>query len=292
MTIGFIGLGEVGKAYSCGLAQNGTNVIGYDTLLNDQENLSRFQCCVDAGVKLANGMEELVVNSDLIIAVTTSHVAIATAQMAKPFLKPGQIYIELNSASPKTKEKIQELLAGIDVVDGATMAPPGAKKQQTLVLISGARAREVADQLNSLGMNLRFVSETFGSASGIKIVRSIFFKGMEAVLLESMHAAYNMRIEEAVFSSICEYFNNAPIEQSLEAMIRSSAIHAKRRGEEVAGSAEVLEDLDLDNMMSRAAADKLMWMSDIGMKEIFDGYIPNHMEDVLKLMPQRKRSRK
>lgn len=287
MVVGFLGLGEIGSAYSIGLAQEGVVVKGYDILMENPSYAGRFDKCAEGGVKLASDIKELVEGSDVIIAVTTSHVAIQTAEAAKPYLKPGQIYLELNSATPMVKEQIRDSLKGIDIVDGATMESP-TKKHKTLVFVSGERGKEVADKLNDAGMNLRFVGEKFGTASGIKIIRSVYTKGMEAALMECMHAAYVLGIEDGMFSTICELFHASSIENMLTAMVRTNAIHSKRRGEEVGGCVDVLKELGVDSTMSEASAKKLLWIASLGIKEHFNGYVPDDMKLTLEEISKHK----
>jgi len=285
LTVGFIGLGEAGSAYALGLIENGAAVRGYDIMLSDPSKSARFQPLAEAGVFLAGSAGEMVEGCDIVIAVTASHVAEVTAQSLKPYLKPGQVYLELNSATPMLKEKIRETLVGIDVVDGASMGALSAKKHKTLIYVSGARGMETAEKLNAFGLHVQCVSETFGHASGIKMVRSIFFKGVEAVLMESMHAAYRLGIQDTVWNSITGSFAETPADQLLAAMIKTNVKDSRRRSDEASGALELLEGLNLDSTMTVATAEKLMYLANLGLKEKFDGNIADSMEAVLQELP-------
>jgi 3-hydroxyisobutyrate dehydrogenase-like beta-hydroxyacid dehydrogenase len=288
MIIGFLGLGEVGTSYSMGLASEGVTVKGYDVLMTKHSCADRFKKCATGGVKLVSCPKDLVEGCDYIIAVTTSHVAIETAKMVQPYIKAGQIYIELNSAWSKIKEEIRSILKNVDVVDGATMGSPLIHKHKVKIFISGGKGKEVADTLNGYGMNLRFLSEKFGTASNIKIVRSDFMKPLEACFVECMVLARKLGIEKEIFDTICETFNSAPIETTLSAMLRSNPIHAKRRGEEVSAAIDILKDLGLDNTMTIAGTKKLLAIGKSGMKEDFNGVVPDKMNTVLDAFLRRK----
>jgi 3-hydroxyisobutyrate dehydrogenase-like beta-hydroxyacid dehydrogenase len=287
MTIGFLGLGEVGTSYSTGLASEGVSVKGYDVLMSMPAHTDRFKKCSDGGVKLVSSPKYLVEGSDYIIAVTTSHVAIDTAKMVQPYVRSGQIYIELNSAWSQVKEEVRKILGATDVVDGATMGSPLVHKHKTLIFISGEKGKQVVDTLNSYGMNLRFVGDKFGTASNLKIVRSDFTKPMEACFVECMTMAKKLGIEKEIFSSICDMFNSAPIEKTLSAMLRSNPIHAKRRGEEVSVAIDILKDFGLDNTMTVAGANKLLAIGNSGMKEDFKGNVPEEIDTVLEAFLQK-----
>ena len=281
MIIGFLGLGEVGTSYSIGLVTEGATVKGYDALMAVPGNEDRFKKCADGGVKLVSSPKELVEGCDYIIAVTTSHVAVETAKTVQPYMKPGQIFIELNSAWSEVKEEAKKILSPVDVVDGATMGSPLVHKHKTLILVSGEKGKQVADTLNGYGMNLRFVSDKFGTASKLKIVRSVFMKPMEACLVECMVLAQKAGIQKEIFESICDTFSSAPVEKTLSAMIRSNPIHAKRRGEEVHAAIDIMAELGLDNAMTVAGTNKLLAIGNSGMKEALNGNVPEEIDTVL-----------
>lgn len=55
------------------------------------------------------------------------------------------------------------------------------------------------EQLTPYGMNLEIVSERVGSASAVKMCRSIIVKGLEALMLESAMAASKYDADARVF---------------------------------------------------------------------------------------------
>lgn len=149
MNIAFIGLGAVGMYYSEGLVANGATVKGYDVMVGDPRFEERVRTVRGNGVEVVNSMEELVKDANLIMVVTTAAVAVKTAESAKPFLKKGQIYVELNSAVPSDKKRIEESLreVGVDVVDGTTMSAVNMVKYKAQINFSGPRAKDVVDIL-------------------------------------------------------------------------------------------------------------------------------------------------
>ena len=78
---------------------------------------------------------------------------------------------------------------------------PG-KGHKVPMLFAGAAAGEVADKLTPFGMRIEVVGDTIGQASTIKTTRSVFMKGIEAILCESLVAAHRAGVHERVLASI------------------------------------------------------------------------------------------
>lgn len=277
MVVAFIGLGEVGGNYSKGMVQHGGIVKGYDLKFHDPDGKERFRHCADAGVELVEGPKELIEGSDIIIAVTSSHQAMETAEMYKPYLKPGQVYVELNSATPRVKREVQSFLAEDCIfVDGATMNSPTQLGVKTPVVMSGPQAKSVVEALNSVGMNITLLGDSIGQAAAYKVIRSIFAKSVEASLVESMCMARKYGIADEVFNSIASLFDG-DVHAFLAMMIRTNMIHAKRRAEEVEAVGLMEKEDGMNNIMAMAAAQKLFWLADKGMKEKFSGRVAENM---------------
>lgn len=277
MTVAFIGLGEVGGNYSRGMVQHGGTVKGYDLKFHDPDGKERFQHCADAGVGLVAGPQELIEGSDIIIAVTSSHQAMETAEMYRPYLKPEQIYVELNSATPKVKKEVQRFLEGCCVfVDGATMNSPTQWGVKTPVVMSGPQAKSVVEALNAVGMNITLLGNEIGQAAAYKVIRSIFAKSVEASLMESMCMARKYGIADEVFHSMAALFEG-DVQAFLAMMIRTNMIHAKRRAEEVEAVGLMEQEDGMNNIMAMAAAQKLFWLAGKEMKEKFNGKVAQDM---------------
>lgn len=283
MKIAVIGLGEVGSHYARGLAGGGAQVSAYSRSINTKRE--KYASLEEDGVELCSGLEEAVRGSALVLAVTTSHTAVDTARSALPYLAPEQIYVEFNSAVPAVKEQIYELLKDCaEVVDGTTMASVNQLGHKTPVNLSGHRAAEVSEILNSFGMNTRCIGDKVGQASAIKVLRSIFMKGFEAVLVESMQAARCHGVDKQVFESILEFFDTKPLKDIMHMLIATDAIHSQRRAEEMTSIVKMLDEQGIESTMSQAAEQKLLWVSSLGMEKHFGGLVPKDIDPVLDIL--------
>lgn len=282
MNISFIGLGTVGMYYSGGLMAHGAPQIkGFDIMVGNPNFGDRAEACRKIGIDVVDSVEKVIENADIIMVVTTAATAINTAESAKPYLKKGQIYVELNSAVPSVKKKIEMLLDGIDVIDGTTMSDVNSSKYNSLVNFSGKRAKEVVDTLAAYGMKAKYVGDMVGNACAIKVVRSIFMKGWEAITMECVHAAYYYDVVDEVLDSISEFFELRTMKEHFNSFVNTDAIFAKRRGEEIDAIAMMLFNDGIDNKMSIAAKTKLAWIASLGLSEHYNNEIPNNMLDVI-----------
>ena len=281
--IAFIGLGDVGSRYSSGITKNhGTKTRGYDLKFGLEEFAEKENRCRESGVRLVSGTQEVVEDSPLVLAITTCKQAIETAEGAAKYLKPGQIYVDFNSAIPSIKKDIQKIIeaTGADFCDACTMVSPILGWEKTPVVISGARAEEVRDILNGQGMNLTYLGPEIGQASAYKVLRSVFTKGLEAILIESLSCSYAYGIFDQVFDSINKMMKESS-EVLFSRMVRTNVVHATRRAEEIEAITDMLTADHHDCTMAAAAYKKLMWSANCGIREHFNAAIPEKLEDAL-----------
>lgn len=293
LKISFIGLGSVGMYYSEGLIANGASVKGYDIMVGNPRFEERVAKCREIGIDVVENMEALLSDADIILVATAPAVAFATAESAKPYLKEGQVYVELNSAVPAVKRQIEKSLAevGVSVVDGTTMSSVDMMKYKALINFAGPKAKEVVAVLQGYKMNAHYFGEVVGEACAFKVVRSIFMKGYEAVLMECAEAAYHYGVMDNVLESIAQFFDPKPAAEQFTMFINTDAVFAKRRGEEVGAVAQMLADDGINNTMAAAAAQKLGWIADLGLSEHYNNNVPADQTDVIMQLCEREKKR-
>ncbi|MGS0741809.1 NAD(P)-binding domain-containing protein, partial [Glaciimonas sp. GG7] len=104
--IGIIGYGEVGRIFAAGLkGQRGiTSVTTYDRKLeNSGTELELLKTAARAGIDIAPNLGALCDAATLIISAVTASNTLAVAQEAARHIRPGTLFLDLNSASPGTK---------------------------------------------------------------------------------------------------------------------------------------------------------------------------------------------
>ena len=155
-------------------------------------------------MRACDTLEAAISGADLVISAVTASSAAEAARDAAPFLRSGQIYLDINSVSPETKREIARTLGESPAafVEAAVMAPVSPQRLKVPMLLGGADAATVAERLQAIGMNVKPISDRIGVASAIKMCRSIIIKGLEAITVESMFTARRYGAEKEVLDRL------------------------------------------------------------------------------------------
>lgn len=283
--IGFIGFGEAAPVLAGALAREGTRITAYDILLqtnNGDEILKRR----------SNGsnihflpLKEVVTSSDYILSTVTTQAAKDVAQECIQYLRPGQIYLDLNSMAPSKKIEISNIISesGADFVEGAILGAIGVTGGKTHILTGGIRGAETARLLSDLGLNVSFYREEIGKASMFKMLRSIFSKGMEALLLEMLTAGKRAGIADDLWADINELLNGRPFEQTASNWIKTHPAACKRRYYEMVQVTETVHELGIEPFMSTGTRAMFESSMLLGFDKVFSEK-PDSIEEVIAFM--------
>ena len=241
--VAVLGLGEAGGRLAADLAAAGAEVRGYDPDMSLEA----------AGVR-ARDVEEAVTGSDVVLSVNSAAVAAEAALAALPALGSA-VYADLNTAAPALK---RELAAAVErFADVALLGPVPTTGLQTPALASGAGAQAFADAFGPLGMPVEVVSDRAGDAATLKLLRSVFMKGLAASALESLGAAEAAGHREWLEGQIAEVIG----EPLRDRLVEGSRRHAARRAEEMEAARDLLAELGSEPRIASAAAALLAEMA-------------------------------
>nr|MDQ6882163.1 NAD(P)-binding domain-containing protein [Pseudomonadota bacterium] len=209
--IGLIGYGEVGRTFSIGLKDKpGVLASGaWDLRFADPDtSSSEFDHCAMHGVTAHASLRELCQASDLIISAVTASNTLAVAREAAQFVRAGSVFLDLNSASPGTKQQAAAMIdaRGADYVEAGVMTSVPPYGIRAPMLLGGTQAAALAHLLTGWGMDAKAVSNQLGVASAIKMCRSVMIKGLEALVIESYTTARKYGVEEYVLPTLQETF--------------------------------------------------------------------------------------
>ena len=274
-TIAFIGFGEAGQTISRGLlAEHAPRIRAYDILFDDAADGGRLKRAAEAlGVAPARDHAEAVRGAELVFLAVTASSSLEAAISCLPGLSAGQLFLDINSVSPKRKIETAARVSatGARYVDVAVMAPVAPYLHKVPCLAGGPGAQAFHAAAQTLGMKTDFVSDEVGQASAIKMFRSILIKGLEALMLESMLGASEYRVESRVLASLQETFPSIDWENLSGYLIERVVSHGRRRAAEMREVAETLESIDLEPIMARAIAARQQWVADLGVKDRLGG---------------------
>ena len=223
MKIAILGLGEAGSHFANDLVKMGVAVSGWDP------NITH---ALEAAVYVAHSNADAVKNADVIWSVNYTSESKGIAEEVLPELKSGAIYCEMNTSSPKTKKEIEQILEPADIhfADVAEL---------------------LKDQLSSLQLNLSVLNENTGDAAERKLLRSIVYKGVAAVICEAMEAGAQQGLEDYIRAQIHSIIG--PDNGLIDRFIEGSRTHAQRRMHEMEAVVDMLSSEELSSHMSQGA---------------------------------------
>jgi 3-hydroxyisobutyrate dehydrogenase-like beta-hydroxyacid dehydrogenase len=283
--IGFIGFGEAAFNIAKGLTKEEgiKKIIAFDKYM-DKEPYSELikERASEANTIIMKSMEEMVKSVDIIFCAVSASMVLPIAEEAQLFLKSGQIYVDINAASPIAKQKAYEIVSksGAQFVDVAVMAAVPAYGHKVPLFASGIGAKQFTDIMNKYHMDIQYYGEQVGRASALKMFRSIFMKGIAMLLLETIVASHKYGVEDDVWSSILETLTNSS-NKRIDGWITRTVIHSERREHEMEEVVSLLQELNMDDTMSLATRRKMKWCTDLKLKEYFKGIPPDDFHKVL-----------
>jgi 3-hydroxyisobutyrate dehydrogenase-like beta-hydroxyacid dehydrogenase len=249
--IAILGLGEAGSIFANDLAAMGLAVSGWDP---------NPKIALHKNIRFAANNADAAKDADIILSVNLSAVSESVAREVLPMLNNEKIYAEMNTSSPQQKIAIENLLksTGVRFADVAIMAPVPPKGIKTPFLISGNGAAALKEKLYNYNLNITLLSDKTGDASTRKLLRSIVYKGVAAVICEAVEAGKAFGLETYIREQISSVIggNDALIDRFVE----GSKTHAGRRIHEMEAVEEMLREKNLQALMSTAARQNLVSM--------------------------------
>ena len=243
--VAMLGLGEAGSRLAADLLAAGVDVRGFDPNAADD---------VPVSVR-APDIETAAAGCDVVLSVNTAKVALDVCAAALPSVAPRAIYADLNTAAPALKRDLAGRAdrAGVRFADVGLLGPIPSRGLGAPALASGTGAQAFAEFFAPLGMPVTIVSAEAGDAAALKLVRSVFMKGLAASAVESLRAAeaigHDGWLRDEIAAAIGEPF--------LERLVDGSARHAVRRIDEMEAARDLLLELGVEPRIASASASLL-----------------------------------
>lgn len=269
--IGMVGYGEVGKIFAAGLKSSVVSVSAWD--MKFEAGSTELAHAAGAGVRACVSMQDLCGPADFIISAVTASNTLAVAQAAVRHIRPGAIFLDLNSASPATKQQASQLIdaAGGHYVEAGVMTSVPPYGIRVPMLLGGAHALALAERLRGFGMNTKAVATEIGVASAIKMCRSVMIKGLEALVIESYTTARKYGVEDHMVPTLQETFPSIDWDAQGSYFFSRVAQHGKRRAEEMREAANTVREAGFEPWMAAAIAEKHDWVARQAREGAFDG---------------------
>ena len=248
LVIAVLGLGEAGSVLARDLTAAGTRVRGYDPAVTAAEPV------LDTA-----GEAEAAREAQLVLSVNSAKAAVEAFRAGLPGLfagrrpRPDVLWADLNTASPGTKRQLAGLAAdaGLPFADVAMMAPVPGRGLRVPMLASGTGAARYAALLGPLGACIEVLDGPAGLAASKKLLRSVFYKGMAASIVEALEAARAAGDEPWLREHIAAELAAADA-ATVNRITDGTRRHAVRRAAEMAAAADMLTELGVPPLMADA----------------------------------------
>ena len=226
-----------------------------------------------AGVVAADSVAALCAGRQLIVSAVTASNTLAVAEAVALHIAPGAFFLDLNSASPGTKQQAAALIhaRGARYVEAGVMTSVPPYGIAVPMLLGGPHAATLAPVLHGWGMDAKPVSDQLGVASAIKMCRSVMIKGLEALVMESYATARHYGVEDHVLPTLAETFPSIDWQKQGTYFFSRVVQHGQRRAEEMRESARTVGEAGMAPLMASAIADKQQWVADLAREGIFQG---------------------
>jgi 3-hydroxyisobutyrate dehydrogenase-like beta-hydroxyacid dehydrogenase len=247
VTVAVLGLGEAGGTIARDLVEAGAVVRGYDPAVTAGDGI------IDTASEA-----EAATGADLVLSVNSSKASVGALRAGVGAVGDG-IWADLNTASPGTKKQLAGIARehGVPFADIAIMAPVPGRGLRTPLLISGVAADDVARILGALGASVTVMEGEAGLAAERKLLRSVFFKGLAAAVVEALEAGRAAGCEDWLRDNIAEELTRAD-DSTVDRLVRGTHQHAVRRADEMTAATEMLVELDVEPTMAAATRDFLI----------------------------------
>ena len=259
-TVAFIGYGELGSVLSGALAR-----------VHDVRAWSRSR---------PGSLEETVDGAALVVSAVPGSAAEGVAERVLPLLSDDACFADLTAARPEAKERAAERHGFY--ADGAVLGTVATSGHEVPIAAAGAGAERFRELVAPAGLRVEVLDgAAAGTAARLKLVRSVYMKGRDALVLEMMLAARRLGVEDTVVRSIAGPGEQVPFADLSDRVLRALAVHASRRAEELDSSAELLRELGVEPTVTEAGAERLRRLGERGLRERFGGERPARGSDTL-----------
>ncbi len=226
----------VGACYMQAFVEQGHSLVG---LCDLQPNAAAADLAQAAGAQVHAAPGEWLAGADVVVSAVFGTVARSLFEACLPHLRDGVVYVDMTTADPQEMRECGELARRVAqgrVVHFVDVAITGAVNlggRKTPLLVAGGKAGLVQELFLPLGGSVRVVGRQPGDAAALKLLRSIYTKGTEALAVECLVTAQQMGLREQLHA-VLQDIDETPLRTLMESMVRTHIPHSARRRNEVA----------------------------------------------------------
>lgn len=232
----------VGTCYMQAFVEQGHSLVG---LCDLQPNAAVADAVQAAGAQVYTAPGAWLAEADVVVSAVFGTVARSLFEACLPHLRhlphlrEGVVYVDMTTADPQEMRECGELARrvgqgrAVHFVDVAITGAVNLGGRKTPLLVAGGKAGFVQELFLPFGGSVRMVGGQPGDAAALKLLRSIYTKGTEALAVECLVTAQQMGLREQLHA-VLQDIDETPLRTLMESMVRTHIPHSARRRNEVA----------------------------------------------------------
>lgn len=226
----------VGACYMQAFVEQGHSLVG---LCDLQPNAAVAAAVQAAGAQVHTTPGAWLAGADVVVSAVFGTVARSLFEACLPHLRDGAVYVDMTTADPQEMRECAGLAErgaqgrAVYFVDVAITGAVNLGGKKTPLLVAGGKAGFVQELFLPFDGSVRVVGEQPGDAAALKLLRSIYTKGTEALAVECLVTAQQMGLREQLYA-VLQDIDETPLRTLMESMVRTHIPHSARRRNEVA----------------------------------------------------------
>jgi len=286
----FIGFGELGSSLAEGLGRSGAHIVRAYTPERPQPAAAavlegRLR---RSGAQRSASLKEVLAGATAVLSVVPAGASREVAERCAPLLDRSAYYVDLTAAWVEDLEAAAALVerVGALYVDAAVLGTVATSGFEVPIIASGPGAHGWQALVEREGLIVEVLDAPAGRATLMKLLRSVYMKGRDALIVEMMLAAAHYGLEERVAESIQGPGETVPFAALAERVLCALAVHAERRADELLASSEAVRAAGIDPVISRAGSEVLRSLARLELREAFDRERPSNGKEVLAMIDE------
>lgn len=289
----FIGFGEVGYYMAQGLGEEGVKGIrAFDPAADKNGPVAETiqKRMAETGVSRVSSVEQLMREAQLVIAAVPAKYTADAALSALPFMRADILYVDVTSCSPTVKQKLAGEYAarGFRYVDSAMLGALPSDRHKVPMCCSGDGAADWVALITPWNMKAQLLDGPAGLGSKVKLTRSAFMKGLQALCDESFLLAKKLGLEESLLESLAGTFGKEPVTKMFPRFLCADAVHAERRMHEAAESMALMEEVGVIPAVTRGVVERMRLTAAMNLREELGGKPPTDVRELYRLWEKKK----
>lgn len=253
-SIGVIGYGDVGTVIAKASARR-----GYDVTVTNRSTAKLRDGGVPSDLTVVETPAGVVQRSELTISCVWPATAAEVATKAAERFVDGdtQWFYDINSISPNTTRNIARTVAGQGgtFLKGTIMGSVSKFGTDVRLTLAGQNREPVRSYLAELGFTVQEFGEDIEKAAAQKMIRSVFTKGIRALLAEALLAAEAYDLSEETLTDLATVMSRKPFDAMARDLIENTPENAQRRYGESLEMEQTIRDLGYRYPITRSTTD-------------------------------------